>query len=114
MEGGLLPAVSQSVSFNPLEVNEDASLSTYKSPRNTLLSTSGVVVAVGDQPIAAVTSTSQNGSQGLTSTGLAFDEEAKLVYGVILSLRNMVKKLSGRYVLSHSLINELLISSNLL
>lgn len=29
-------------------------------------------------------------------TGLPFDEEAKLVYGVILSLRNMVKKLSGR------------------
>ncbi|KAK8861445.1 hypothetical protein IAR55_002264 [Kwoniella newhampshirensis] len=28
--------------------------------------------------------------------GLPFDEEAKLVYGVILSLRNMVKKLSGR------------------
>jgi hypothetical protein len=28
--------------------------------------------------------------------GLPFDEEAKLVYGVILSLRNMVKKLSGK------------------
>jgi hypothetical protein len=28
--------------------------------------------------------------------GLPFDEEAKLVYGVVLSLRNMVKKLSGR------------------
>jgi hypothetical protein len=28
--------------------------------------------------------------------GLAFDEECKLVYGVLLSLRNMVKKLSGR------------------
>ncbi|RXK41228.1 hypothetical protein M231_01378 [Tremella mesenterica] len=28
--------------------------------------------------------------------GLPFDEESKLVYGVILSLRNMVKKLSGR------------------
>lgn len=27
--------------------------------------------------------------------GLPFDEEAKLVYGVVLSLRNMVKKLSG-------------------
>ena len=30
--------------------------------------------------------------------GLPFDEEAKLVYGVVLSLRNMVKKLAGRYV----------------
>lgn len=28
--------------------------------------------------------------------GLAFDEEAKLVYGVVLSLKNMVKKLSGK------------------
>lgn len=33
--------------------------------------------------------------------GLPFDEEAKLVYGVVLSLRNMVKKLAGRSV--HSL-----------
>ncbi|RSH94552.1 TRAPP subunit bet5 [Saitozyma podzolica] len=28
--------------------------------------------------------------------GLPFDEEAKLVYGVVLSMKNMVKKLSGR------------------
>jgi hypothetical protein len=27
---------------------------------------------------------------------LPFDEEAKLVYGVVLSLRNMARKLSGR------------------
>jgi hypothetical protein len=33
-----------------------------------------------------------------SSTGLAFDEEAKLVYGVVISLRNMIKKLSGRCV----------------
>jgi hypothetical protein len=32
----------------------------------------------------------------LSSTGLAFDEETKLVYGVILSLRNMIRKISGR------------------
>jgi len=31
-----------------------------------------------------------------SSTGLAFDEEAKLVYGVVLSLRNMIKKITGR------------------
>ena len=30
--------------------------------------------------------------------GLAFDEESKLVYGIIFSLRNMVKKLAGRSV----------------
>lgn len=35
-----------------------------------------------------------------TVAGLPFDEQAKLVYGVLLSLRNMVKKLSGRYVYS--------------
>lgn len=29
-------------------------------------------------------------------TNLLFDEEAKLVYGVIFSLRNMIKKLAGR------------------
>jgi hypothetical protein len=32
------------------------------------------------------------------SNTLPFDEEAKLVYGVIISLRNMVKKLSGRCI----------------
>lgn len=32
------------------------------------------------------------------NNALAFDEEAKLVYGVILSLRNMMKKLSKRCV----------------
>lgn len=32
------------------------------------------------------------------NNALAFDEEAKLVYGVILSLRNMMKKLSKRFV----------------
>jgi trafficking protein particle complex subunit 1 len=32
--------------------------------------------------------------------GLPFDEEAKLIYGVVFSLRNMVKKLSkGRSVM---------------
>ncbi len=36
------------------------------------------------------------GGGGGGDKGLPFDEEAKLVYGVVLSLRNMVKKLSGR------------------
>ena len=38
-------------------------------------------------------------SKAATST-LPFDEEAKLVYGVVLSLRSMIKKLSGRCVYS--------------
>jgi hypothetical protein len=42
----------------------------------------------------------QGGAGG--GAGLPFDEESKLVYGVVLSLRNMVKRLSGRYV-SHPL-----------
>ncbi|KAI9632461.1 Sybindin-like protein [Dioszegia hungarica] len=36
------------------------------------------------------------GRTGKGIGGLPFDEEAKLVYGVVLSLRNMAKKLSGR------------------
>nr|XP_019050227.1 hypothetical protein I302_00652 [Kwoniella bestiolae CBS 10118]OCF29157.1 hypothetical protein I302_00652 [Kwoniella bestiolae CBS 10118] len=40
--------------------------------------------------------TNSNNQKMSLPKGLPFDEEAKLVYGVILSLRNMVKKLSGR------------------
>lgn len=35
---------------------------------------------------------------GRALKGLPFDEEAKLVYGVLISLRSMVKRLSGRCV----------------
>ncbi|KAF7361844.1 Trafficking protein particle complex subunit [Mycena venus] len=103
VEGGILPAVSQAVSPSPHLANSNASsvYSGFGSPRNTLSSNTGVVVAVNDmlsqapatpllQPPPSPITTP------MTSTGLAFDEEAKLVYGVILSLRNMVKKLSGR------------------
>ncbi|KIK27752.1 hypothetical protein PISMIDRAFT_92842, partial [Pisolithus microcarpus 441] len=52
------------------------------------------VIAVGEDPSAStVPPTTSAGSR--TNT-LTFDEEAKLVYGVILSLRNMIKKLSRR------------------
>lgn len=34
---------------------------------------------------------------GELKPGLAFDEEAKLVYGIVFSLRNLVNKLAGRY-----------------
>ncbi|KAJ7770184.1 TRAPP complex subunit bet5 [Mycena maculata] len=101
-EGGILPAVSQSVSPSPHLANSSGAVySGFGSPRNTLSSNTGVVVAVNDMlsqapstPLLLQSPTSP--SPVLTSTGLAFDEEAKLVYGVILSLRNMVKKLSGR------------------
>jgi len=65
----------------------------FTSPRNTLVSHSGIVIAVGDtrSQTPPTNSTVPN-----TSSALPFDEEAKLVYGVILSLRNMIKRLSGR------------------
>ncbi|KAL1696421.1 Sybindin-like protein [Schizophyllum commune] len=81
-DGGLMPGVCASI------------------PRNSLLSTSGVVVAVNEarSPLLPPTASPAVAQQppGVTSTGLPFDEEAKLVYGVIISLRNMVKKLSGK------------------
>lgn len=49
---------------------------------------SGIVVA----------QTSSNTMEAGPSKGLPFDEEAKLVYGVVFSLRNMVKRLSGKCV----------------
>ncbi|TFK25696.1 snare-like protein [Coprinopsis marcescibilis] len=89
-EGGLLPGVSQAVSPG----TSAGPSSGFDSPRNTLASSSGTVVAINEHtnpqlsiPMAPT---------GVTSTGLAFDEEAKLVYGVVLSLRNMIKKISGR------------------
>lgn len=38
----------------------------------------------------------QNGSSSNLLPGLLFDEEAKLVYGLVFSLRNLVRKLAGR------------------
>jgi len=57
-------------------------------PRESIFSktSGGSVNGYADRPLA--------GSGA--ARGLPFDEEAKLVYGVVLSLRNMVKKLSGR------------------
>lgn len=62
------------------------------SPRNTLNVTSGTVIAVHDAPGA----TTATPAPQANLTTLPFDEEAKLVYGVVISLRNMAKKLSGR------------------
>ncbi|TFY72947.1 hypothetical protein EVG20_g66 [Dentipellis fragilis] len=102
-EGGILPGVSRAMSPVPPSVDSSSNGTPFTSPRNTLASGSGVVVAVGDatsHSIAALLqtqtiSTSPSPLQ-TSSTGLPFDEEAKLVYGVILSLRNMIKRLSGR------------------
>jgi hypothetical protein len=55
------------------------------------LNAGGKVVAVG------VNEGQRTSGVPAQDRGLPFDEEAKLVYGVVLSLRNMVKKLSGRW-----------------
>ncbi|KAH8080257.1 TRAPP complex subunit bet5 [Cristinia sonorae] len=91
VEGGILPAVSHQV--NPIRPDETTVAGpTYTNPRNTLTSMSGVVVAVNDDTPAPSATTQPAPPQ----SGLTFDEEAKLVYGVVLSLRNMIKKLSGK------------------
>ena len=126
-EGGdLLPAVSHALSPLPSTINtagvaagtgsgsapSSTSGTPFSSPRNTLASNSGVLVAFSDgrqspglprsttatpppPPPPPPSVQSQGGAGG---PGLPFDEESKLVYGVVLSLRNMVKRLSGRCV----------------
>ncbi|KAI0047778.1 snare-like protein [Auriscalpium vulgare] len=80
--GGFLPGVSRAV------------------PRNTL--SSGVLVAANETvpqsapPLLQTHAINTPTTASHTSSGLPFDEESKLVYGVILSLRNMIKRLSGR------------------
>jgi len=98
VEGGILPAVSPAV-YPRQEEPTLESTSTYSSPRNTLTSSSGVVVAINDDvPRTPLPSQMQSSAAQPPppNSMLSFDEEAKLVYGVVLSLRNMVKKLSGK------------------
>ncbi|KAF8630643.1 hypothetical protein AX15_002794 [Amanita polypyramis BW_CC] len=99
VEGGILPAVSRALMAAPSNAPADASaaLSNYSSPRNTLTSSTGVVVATNDASLhAPTTPVGQVNGHSTPGSTLPFDEEAKLVYGVVLSLRNMIKKLSGR------------------
>ncbi|KAG8722278.1 TRAPP subunit bet5 [Ceratobasidium sp. 394] len=67
---------------------------TVVSPRNTLSSSTGLVIAYTKPAPTALPH--KEAAEQERSTGLLFDEEAKLVYGVLLSLRHMVQKLSGR------------------
>jgi len=94
-----MPAVSRAVSHVASDANAGNS-SPFGSPRNTLSSSSGVVIAVNEmsnqQASSPLLQTPPPPPPSQSSTGLPFDEEAKLVYGVILSLRNMIKKISGR------------------
>jgi hypothetical protein len=97
VEGSLLPAVSLAISPATIAEKVNVSVSAFNSPRNTLSSSTGIVVASNENPARSTPPpTSTTLAQQQQPTGLPFDEEAKLVYGVVLSLRNMVKKLSGR------------------
>ncbi|KAI0779705.1 snare-like protein [Fomes fomentarius] len=92
VEGGMLPAVYAPVypSSNP---------GSLYGNRTSLVS-SGIVVAVNDDdPHTPLSTQAQSPIAPLPpppTSQLSFDEEAKLVYGVVLSLRNMIKKLSGK------------------
>ncbi|KAI0250371.1 Sybindin-like protein [Lactifluus subvellereus] len=92
----------------------------FTSPRNTLSSPSpgsGVLVALNRDnaagpspspgaaarqssatppPLLQTQGAGASPAAAASGSGLPFDEEAKLVYGVVLSLRNMIKRLSGR------------------
>jgi len=91
VEGGILPGVSRAFTQSTSDANVTA-----LSPRNTLSSNTGVVIAVNEESAPYSLLQAAPAPPPQPSTGLPFDEEAKLVYGVILSLRNMIRKLSGR------------------
>jgi len=93
-----MPAVSKAVSPISITGSSTTAVEQNVKPRSTLslTSTTGVVVAVNeDAGVSSNAGLSQPQLQ-TSSTGLSFDEEAKLVYGVVISLRNMIRKLSGR------------------
>ncbi|TFK75360.1 snare-like protein [Pluteus cervinus] len=98
VEGGILPGVSHVVAPSQSPDTQGRPGSPYGSPRNTLSSNTGIVIAVNEMTPQTPSPLLQTPPPppALSSTGLPFDEEAKLVYGVVLSLRNMIKKLAGR------------------
>ncbi|THH07225.1 hypothetical protein EW145_g3522 [Phellinidium pouzarii] len=86
VKDALLPAVSRAVSHQVSAIEGTPTpLSTFSSPRNTLISSSGVVVAVNEE--AEYTKPpSSGGTQAqppVQGSALAFDEEAKLACIII-------------------------------
>lgn len=90
-EGTILNAVSSAIAPS----TADAHTASANSPRNTLARSTGTVADAGgsEDPSTVAAPTTDGGPK---SNALTFDEEAKLVYGVTLTLRNMIKKLSKR------------------
>ncbi|KAG8863278.1 TRAPP subunit bet5 [Tulasnella sp. 330] len=83
-EGGILPNVASGL---------------MTGPSNTTGAAPGVIITSGESNNGAGSSAAATGGAAAPQPNLSalpFDEEAKLVYGVLISLRNMVKKLSGR------------------
>lgn len=94
-EGGILPGVSHQI--YPHKEDDVSVPFASQNTRNILSPSSGILVAVNeDGARTTANNTPQPPGTRSTSSGLPFDEEAKLVYGVVLSLRNMIQKLSGR------------------
>ncbi|KAF8326632.1 uncharacterized protein EI90DRAFT_3070000 [Cantharellus anzutake] len=93
------PPPGSSATTRPTSLLQDAhaqSQSQYSQSTYNLAGNTGVVIAQ-NEPHQTPTASMASGQNSTTSTtALPFDEEAKLVYGVVLSLRNMIKKLSGR------------------
>lgn len=95
--GNILLNVARAVTPQPTTTLSQVE---FTSPRNTLTYSSGVVVAIGEpSPSAPAVPAKTPPVTTAPMSKLSFDEEAKLVYGVIFSLKNMVQKLSGRCVL---------------
>lgn len=96
-EGTILNAVSSAIAPS----TADAHTASANSPRNTLARSTGTVADAGgsEDPSTVAAPTTDGGPK---SNALTFDEEAKLVYGVTLTLRNMIKKLSKRCVRTRS------------
>jgi hypothetical protein len=87
--GNILPAVSPLVTASPPPQPQIR--------QRGLNPSGGLVIAEHEGPQGRLGGPA-GGEPTRPSGGLPFDEEAKLVYGVVLSLRNMVKKLTGRSV----------------
>lgn len=96
VEGNILPAVSQAVTSATMVEKSNVNTLHYTSPRNTLISSTGIVTSNENTVLSTPPPSVQQSQPSTMTSDLPFDEEAKLVYGVVLSLRNMIKKLSGR------------------